>query len=71
MQIINPATEDIITEIEEDTKESIAEKFRLLQDAQPAWQKISLTKRIEILMLFSDLLVQNIEHLGSILTREV
>ena len=71
MQIINPATEDIITEIEEDTKESIAQKFQLLQRAQPAWQKISLSKRIEILMLFSDLLVQNIEHLSSILTGEV
>jgi acyl-CoA reductase-like NAD-dependent aldehyde dehydrogenase len=71
MQIINPATEEIIREIEEDTKECIAKKFRLLQLAQPAWQKVSLAKRIEILKRFSDLLGKNIEHLALTLTDEV
>ena len=71
MQIINPATEEIIREIEEDTKESIAKKFQLLQLAQPAWQKVSLAERIEILKRFSDLLEKNIEHLALTLTDEV
>ncbi len=42
MKIINPATEEIIREIEEDSKESIDKKFKLLQVAQPGWQKVSL-----------------------------
>ena len=71
MQIINPATEEIIREIEEDTKESIAKKFQLLQFAQPAWQKVSLAERTEILKRFSDLLEKNIEHLALTLTGEV
>ena len=71
MQIINPATEEIIREIEEDTKESIAKKFQLLQFAQPAWQEVSLAERTEILKRFSDLLEKNIEHLALTLTSEV
>ena len=30
MQIINPATEEIIAEVPEDTQASVAEKYRLL-----------------------------------------
>ncbi len=71
MQIINPATEEIIREIEEDTKESIAKKFQLLQSAQPAWQDVLLEERTEILKKFSDLLGKNIEYLALTLTSEV
>src|ERR1700712_1628504 len=71
MQIINPATEEIIREIGEDTRESVAKKFESLRSAQPAWQEISLTERIEILKQFSGLLQKNKEPLAIILTTEV
>jgi len=71
MQIINPATEEVIRDIKEDSKESIAEKFESLQSAQPAWQKVLLAERIEILKNFSVLLNKNIEHLALTLTDEV
>ena len=71
MQIINPATEEIIREIEADTKESVEKKFQLLQAAQPVWQRIPLTNRIEILKKFSSLLKKNIESLALTLTSEV
>ncbi len=71
MKIINPATEEIIREIQEDSLESVNQKFKLLQVAQVDWQKITLAKRIEILRTFSDLLEKNIEALASILTSEV
>jgi acyl-CoA reductase-like NAD-dependent aldehyde dehydrogenase len=71
MQIINPATEEVIRDIEEDSKESIAKKFESLQLAQPAWQKVLLAERIEILKQFSVLLNKNIEHLALTLTDEV
>jgi len=71
MKIINPATEYLIVEIEEDTKAVVGEKFRLLQDIQPAWQKVPLEERIKILQKFSVLLKQNSEELSHTLTSEV
>lgn len=71
MQIINPATEEIITEIQEDTAEVLAAKFKQLRSSQPDWQKIPLPNRIGILQKFSTLLEENIEHLANILTSEV
>ncbi len=71
MQIINPATEEIIKEIEEDTKESVEKKFQLLRSARLSWQKVLLTDRIKILQEFSILLKKNIEELALILTNEV
>ncbi len=71
MKIINPATEEIIREIQEDSLESVNQKFKMLQGAQADWEKITLAKRIEILRAFSDLLEKNIESLASVLTSEV
>jgi acyl-CoA reductase-like NAD-dependent aldehyde dehydrogenase len=71
MKIINPATEEIITEIKEDTKESLSEKFELLKTAQPSWAKMSLEQRVLILKKFAELLEANIERLASVLTSEV
>ena len=71
MKIINPATEEIIREVEEDSKKSIDKKFKLLQVAQPGWQKVSLAERNKVLQQFSLLLKENIEHLALILTSEV
>jgi acyl-CoA reductase-like NAD-dependent aldehyde dehydrogenase len=71
MKIVNPATEEIIREIQEDSLESVNQKFKLLQTAQADWQKVPLTKRIETLRAFSDLLEKNIESLASVLTSEV
>lgn len=71
MQIINPATGEIINEVKEDTQESIAGKFKSLQSHQPEWQKVSLDKRVNVLKKFSDLLEKNIEGLAMTLTSEV
>ncbi len=71
MKIVNPATEEIIREIQEDSLESVNQKFKLLQAAQVNWQKVTLAQRTEILRTFSDLLEMNIESLASILTSEV
>lgn len=71
MKIINPATEAIIKELQEDSKESISNKFNLLQSAQAKWQQVPLKERIQILQTFSDLLEKNIDHLASVLTDEV
>ena len=71
MQIINPATEQVISEIKEDTKDLLASKFELLRNAQASWQIIPLAQRIAIIKKFSELLEKNIEHLAATLTSEV
>ena len=71
MQIVNPATEEIITEIKEDTRESVAQKFKLLQSSLNDWQNKPLQHRIEVIKKFSSLLEQRIEALALVLTSEV
>jgi len=71
MEIINPATEEIIAEIKEDTKETLASKFELLKNARPLWQNITLAERIGVLQRFSQLLEKNVEQLATTLTSEV
>ncbi len=70
MRIINPATEEIIKDIEEDDQQTLDEKFQSLRSGQPAWQKLLLPQRVKIIKMFSVLLEENIEHLSEILTLE-
>ncbi|RQO68323.1 aldehyde dehydrogenase [Pedobacter sp. KBW01] len=71
MQIINPATEEIITSLTEDSKESLQSKFEMLKSAQQLWANKSLAERISILSNFSTLLESETEELAHILTSEV
>lgn len=71
MKIINPATEEVIRELGEDSKQRVEEKFQLLRSAQPGWNNIPLTERVKILQNFSMLLKENTEHLAITLTSEV
>jgi acyl-CoA reductase-like NAD-dependent aldehyde dehydrogenase len=71
MQIINPATEETIREIQEDNIQTLTGKFGALQQAQPHWYARALTERIDILKKFSALLEENKEALASVLTSEV
>src|SRR6187431_1288660 len=71
LPVINPATEDVIAELNEDTKQSLQNKFELLKAAQHSWQQKLLSERIEIIEKFSDLLEENKEELAFVLTSEV
>jgi acyl-CoA reductase-like NAD-dependent aldehyde dehydrogenase len=71
MQIINPATEEIIQDIKEDDSASLQSKFHALKHAQPAWSERKLEERINIINQFSSLLEEHIERLAAILTSEV
>jgi acyl-CoA reductase-like NAD-dependent aldehyde dehydrogenase len=71
MQIVNPATEEVITEVKEDAQETVALKFATLRSAQREWEKVQLQTRVEILKRFSALLAENIEQLAAVLTSEV
>ena len=71
MQVINPATEEIISELPEDNAATLNSKFQLLKKAQPGWSAIGITARVKILKSFSDLLAERIEQLAAVLTNEV
>jgi acyl-CoA reductase-like NAD-dependent aldehyde dehydrogenase len=71
MKIINPATEEIITDIAEDTAETIAEKFELLTKGQQVWATVSVQERIAAIQNFYDLLEENKDELANTLTAEM
>ncbi|MDO1447774.1 aldehyde dehydrogenase family protein [Rhodocytophaga aerolata] len=71
MNVTNPATEEIIATLPEDTSSTLQEKFTLLKKAQKAWAQQTIQERTLILKKFSSLLEQNIEQLAAVLTSEV
>jgi acyl-CoA reductase-like NAD-dependent aldehyde dehydrogenase len=71
MKIINPATEEVIREINEDTAQSVALKFSKLKAGQKVWQQLDITERIAIIQNFSALLSEQKDQLAATLTSEV
>ena len=71
MNIINPATEDVINSVKEDSLSSIELKFKILQEGLVKWNEVLLKDRILILQRFAELLNDNMELGASILTSEV
>ncbi len=71
MNVINPATEEVIATLAEDSPESLHNKFNFLKTTQSAWQEVPLKDRIQTLRKFADLLEESIEPLAATLTSEV
>lgn len=71
LTVTNPATEEIIAELNEDDKHSLQKKFNSLRLDQPNWHTRPLAERVMVLKRFSELLETNIEELSSVLTSEV
>jgi len=71
MQIINPATEEVIKTIAEDSKEAIVAKYNAARVAQREWKNVPLKERIAAIQKFSDLLETNKESLAHTLTSEM
>ena len=71
MKIINPATEELIKDIPEDTDASIALKFALLQEGRWHWAAWPVQKRIDCIARFYDLLEAHKDELATTLTEEM
>lgn len=71
MNVINPATEQVIATLTEDTHQSVEAKYNALVEGQKKWHLVTLTERISILQRFAELLKENLEHNAAILTSEV
>jgi acyl-CoA reductase-like NAD-dependent aldehyde dehydrogenase len=71
MRVVNPATQELITELPEDDAGSIALKVQRAREAQPAWQKIHLDARLECIQRFKASLHEQRERLANVLSSEV
>jgi acyl-CoA reductase-like NAD-dependent aldehyde dehydrogenase len=71
MKIINPATEEIVDEIDEDTPRSIAEKVAKARLAQREWARVELDRRLDAVRRFGQLLAEQKGRLEKTLTSEV
>lgn len=71
MKIINPATEEVIEDVAEDTLESICEKFELLKEGQVLWAAVALEERISCIARFYVLLDEEKDDLAKTLTSEM
>lgn len=71
LTVINPATEEIIKEVAEDTRVSIGEKFSLLKTGQPQWAATTLQQRISCIEKFYQLLDEEKDELAKTLTSEM
>jgi acyl-CoA reductase-like NAD-dependent aldehyde dehydrogenase len=71
MQVINPATEELVREVTEDSAVTLHGKFEKLKAAQPAWNALKLGDRVAIIERYASLLEKNIEALAGVLTSEV
>jgi len=69
--VVNPATEETIAELNQDTNESLSHKLIVLQGGQKVWASVTLNERITVLQNFSKLLLENLEELAGILSSEV
>ena len=71
MDIINPATEAVITTVQADTAASAQEKYERARQSQPAWYQIPLAERIAMMAEFSQLLKDQADELAKTLTQEM
>ncbi|CAN5490952.1 aldehyde dehydrogenase family protein [soil metagenome] len=71
MKIINPATEELIMELAEDTTETIQQKYIQLKAGQVLWAKTSINDRIDCISKFYELLDANKDELAHTLTNEM
>lgn len=71
MKIINPATEELIKEIADDTPKTLEEKFKKLKDGQTSWGHKTIEDRVATLSRFVTLLGSNKEELALDLTHEM
>lgn len=71
MKIINPATEEVIKEVQEDNATSVQSKFDASKKAQKAWAKVPLKDRIACIAKFNELMLANADKIASDLSAEV
>ena len=70
LKVINPATETVIRELEEDTASTVQAKFTKAKAAQKEWAKKPFSERLKIIRKFNDLISERKEKCAEIMTSE-
>jgi len=71
MKIINPATEAVIKEVQEDSAASIQQKYATAKAAQKSWANVPLKERIARIAKFNELMLANADKIAADLSAEV
>jgi acyl-CoA reductase-like NAD-dependent aldehyde dehydrogenase len=71
MEIRNPATDQLLTDVPTDTPAQVAEKVARARAAQPAWAERPLEQRLTAIRGFRDRVQERKSQLALILTREM
>ncbi len=71
MRIVNPATGELLRELEEDNQATVSQKVESARAAQPAWAARPLEQRLAAIAHFETLLAENQERLARTLSQEV
>ncbi len=71
LNVTNPATEEVLATIEEDTPESIAAKYQAARQAQVLWSERLYVERSNIVREFRRLLEENADDLAKTLSQEM
>src|SRR5688500_15130807 len=71
LKVINPATEEVIRELNEDDAASIARKAECARAAQREWARTPLATRLDVVRRFGELLADRTESLAALLTSEM
>jgi acyl-CoA reductase-like NAD-dependent aldehyde dehydrogenase len=71
LQVVNPATEEVVRELDEDTPESLGQKARAARESQPAWAALPVADRVACVRRFGELLAADTDRLAATLTSEM
>jgi acyl-CoA reductase-like NAD-dependent aldehyde dehydrogenase len=71
LQVIDPATAEVVRELEEDTPGTLARKARAAREAQRAWACVPVEERVETARRFGRLLEERTDGLAALLTSEM
>ncbi|TNF03236.1 MAG: aldehyde dehydrogenase family protein [Deltaproteobacteria bacterium] len=70
MDVINPATGEVIEKFVTDTPQTIEEKYQQARAAQPEWGALMVSERVEYIAKFRELMKRDLDTLALDLTKE-
>ena len=70
MDIINPATEEVIDNVQEDDVRSVEKKYEKLQGGLDSWRNTPLSDRIALIDKFKECIKEEMSELADVLSQE-
>ena len=70
LDVLNPATQDVVARVPMATKDEVEAAVNSAQQAFKSWSKVSLTNRMRIMVTFAHLVRENTQELAELVTLE-